>query len=111
MFWPTAAALASALFTMILSAMVLFAYCWGTDTADKMDNWKGYFTKFTVVVHAIFYSVVAASMFITQNNPNSLNQQTCSPAADAKAPLFPQINLGSFCLKQVNLLSILSIDC
>ena len=101
-FWPTLAAFVAAVLNLVLNTAILLAYFWGTETVEKVDKFKGYFTKFTSVIQTAFAATVAASLFLTRNNSDSLLQQTCSDAADQKAPMFPQINLDGFCLKQVS---------
>ena len=61
--------------------------------------------KFADILQSTFSTVAAGVTLGTSSNPNSLNNQTCSPAADAKAPSFPQINLGTICITQVHLKS------
>jgi len=100
MLWPTIFALATAVIVLFLSGIVVFAYFCGIKAADKWDTWKGYYSTFATVIHTAFSTAVTSSLFVTSSNPKSLNNQSCSPSADAKQPFFPQINLSNFCLKQ-----------
>jgi hypothetical protein len=101
MLWPTALVLGVAVLSLIFSAIVLMAYCWGgTKAADRWSDKKQYFTTFVFVVKAGVHGVATAGMFATANNSNSLQGQTCG-APVAKPSLFPQLNFDRFCLQQV----------
>ena len=106
MLWPDIFALASALIVLVFSISVVFAYCWGQGAVAKVDTYAGYWDKFTVAVHAILASSVFAALTKTQNDPTSVDNQTCGPPSNTTQPLFPQINLGGLCNMQVFLLKL-----
>ena len=101
--WPTILVLAVAVITAILSAIVLIAYFWGVAAADRWDQRRSTFTNTISVIKVAMAAVAAITMFQTGNASNSktIFGQTCSPAADAKQSLFPQISFSSVCLMQV----------
>jgi hypothetical protein len=101
MIWPTIFALATSLVIVVLNVIMLSAYRCGSTAADRWARYEGYYNTFATVIHTTFTTAVAGVLFGTSTNQDSLNSQTCSPAADAKQQFFPQINLGNICNQQV----------
>jgi len=105
MLWPTFLALIVAAVILIFNGVEIFAYCCGRRRGDQIVNYQGYFTKFADVLQNTLSTIAAGVTMGTSANPASLNNQTCSAGADAKAPSFPQINLDNICIAQVNYVS------
>lgn len=103
MLWPTILTLIVAIVILIFNGIEIFAYCCGKARGDQVTTYQGYFMKFADTLQSTLSTIAAGVTLGTSADPNSLNNQTCSPAADAKAPSFPQINLGTICLTQVQL--------
>ena len=101
--WPQILALVLAIILIILNAIVLFGYFWGTKVADQMSDWRDrlvtYFPQFLDVLHTVFPMSVAISMFVSANNANSLQNQSC---ADPPPALFPHIQFSGICTMQVH---------
>lgn len=97
--WPTILALAVALVTLVLSIIVLVAYRWGAEMANRWDNRRANFSKFVSVVQVVFSAAGAAGMYQTGSNPKTLWGQTCG--VQPRQSLFPEINFKTYCLMQV----------
>ena len=111
MIWPTATGLAVSLLAIILSGIVLVAYFWGSEAADRWDDRKSYVNKLIMLVRVATSSVVTGAFFQTSNNPNSLQGQTCgvNNVEPPKKEIFPTFNFDKFCLMQVYFLSRISL--
>jgi hypothetical protein len=102
MLWPTFLTLIAAVIILIYNGIVIGAYCCGKNAVDR---WAGYDHFFTAIQTTL--STIAAGVTLgTAVLADSLNSQTCSPAADAKQPSFPQVNLGHICIMQVQYLFV-----
>lgn len=100
MLYPNFLTLTSATITLLFAIIILLAYCWGTQAADRWDNRRATFSKIVTFIHVASTVASTVVMWDTRSNPNSLSGQTCG-APPEKAPLFPQINFDQFCLMQV----------
>lgn len=98
--WPNYLTLGSAVVTFIAASVVLIAYCWGRDAAERIDNRRALLAKLLLVVQVCAAGAGAIAMYKTRGNPNSLSGQTCG-APLQKEPLFPQLNFEKFCRCQV----------
>lgn len=98
--WPNYLTLASASITFVAASVVLLAYCWGREAAERFDQRRALLAKFVIVVQVVSTGASAIAMYKTRANQNSLSGQTCF-APPAKEPLFPEINFETFCLRQV----------
>ena len=94
-------ALGVAVVILVFNGVEVFAYCCGKSRGDRIVTYQDYFSKFAEALQTTLSTIAAGVTLGTSANPDSLNNQTCSSAADAKAPSFPQINLGSICIAQV----------
>ena len=113
MIWPTVTGLAVSLLAIILSGIVLVAYFWGTAAADRWDDRRSYVNKAIMLVRIATSSVVTAAFYQTQNNPNSLQGQTCgvNGVEPPKKSVFPSFNFDKFCLMQVGLTRCSFLTC
>jgi hypothetical protein len=98
--WPNYLTIASASITFVSASVVLLAYCWGRDVAERFDNRRAWIAKLLIVVQIVSAATAAIVMYKTGNSSNSLTGQTCG-APPAKAPQFPQLNFDTYCLRQV----------
>jgi hypothetical protein len=97
MLWPTFLTLVAAVIIFIYSGIVICAYCFGKAAVERWVSYDG----FATAVQTTLSTIAAGVTLGTAVNPDSLNSQTCSAAADAKQPAFPQVNLGHICVMQV----------
>jgi len=102
--WPNYLTIAAASVTFVSSSAVLLAYCWGREAAERFDNRRALISKLILVVQVLVKVVASATaaivMYKTGSSSNSLTGQTCG-APPAKAPMFPQLNFDTYCLRQV----------
>lgn len=98
--WPNYLTIASASITFVSASVVLLAYCWGRDVAERFDNRRAWIAKLLIVVQIVSAATAAIVMYKTGSSSNSLTGQTCG-APPAKAPMFPQLNFDTYCLRQV----------
>ena len=108
--WPNYLTIAAAAVTFITSSAVLLAYCWGRDAAERFDNRRALIAKLILVVKIVGSATAAIVMYKTGSSSNSLTGQTCG-APPAKAPMFPQLNFDTYCLRQVYPLAYLYRIC
>ena len=111
MLWPTIFALVTAVIILIFYGIILSAYCCGTAMADRWVKYESSYSNFANVVHTTFTTAVTGVLFGTSTNPDSLNAQTCSPAADAKQQFFPSVHLGRICNQQVQSTVCVCVNC
>src|ERR1700716_3183822 len=100
MLWPTFLTLVVAVIILIFNGIVICAYCFGKAAVERWVSYEGYFSGFAGAIQTTLSTIAAGVTLGTSANPDSLNSQTCSAAADAKAPAFPQVNLNGICLMQ-----------
>lgn len=109
-FWPPASNLALyptylcfvvGTLSAIFSLAVLAGYCWGTDTADRWDDRRGWLTKAGCVIKIILSAVVAINMKVTSNtdSPYSLWSVVCDTTSQKK--FLGLINFNRGCSFQV----------
>jgi uncharacterized membrane protein YbhN (UPF0104 family) len=104
--WPTYFAFVTSIITVIFAAMVLVAYYWSTDTADRIDDWRSRLIWFAVALKAGLEIATSSSMYGTgthapADGPQSLWYQTCTATSGAVALFSFAINLNQFCAMKV----------
>jgi len=109
-FWPPASNLALyptylcfvvGTLSAIFSLVVLAGYCWGSATADRWDDRRGWLTKIGGVVKIILSAVVAINMKVTSDtdSPYSLWSVVCDTTNQQK--FIGLINFNRGCSFQV----------
>jgi hypothetical protein len=97
MLWPTFLTLAAAMIILVYNGILVGAYCCGRNAVEKCASYD----RILTAVQTTLSTIAAGVTLGTAVSADSLNAQTCSPAADAKQPSFPQIKLGHICIMQV----------
>lgn len=107
MLWPTILTLIVAVVTLILTTIVLIAYCNGTAAADRWERRRSTFgniaTCFTIF-KMIACAVASSSMYITGQStapgPQSLWRIACDASQEAQDLFHRIIDLGNYCTLQ-----------
>jgi hypothetical protein len=103
--WPTYFTLVTSIITSIFAAVVLGAYYWSTQAADRIDNWKSILVWLALLLKGGLEAATSSSMYATgahgpSNGPQSLWYQTCTATSTDIALFSPTINLPQFCTIQ-----------
>jgi hypothetical protein len=104
--WPTYFTLVSSAITSVLAAIVLTAYYWSTDAADRIDNWRSVLIWLAVALKISLEITISSSMYATgthapANGAQSLWYQTCTATGDVVSLFGFAINLDQYCSMQV----------
>ena len=106
--WPTYFTLVTSVITAILAAVVLAAYYWSTEAADRIDDWRSRLIWLAFALKLGLEISTSSSMYATgtrapENGPQSLWYQTCTMTDEAVSMFSFAINLNQFCFMQVHL--------
>ena len=106
MTYPSLITFGAALINLILSAIVLIAYVWGTAKADSWEDTRGMFEKVCSALKITVSSAAAGSMYSTGNSTAPTSSQSlwrisCNSTNQADQTLAQFIDFSSFCLEQV----------
>lgn len=104
--WPTYFTLVTAVVTSLIAAVVLTAYYWSTQAADRIDDWRTRLIWLTFLLKIGLEISTSSSMYATgthapANGPQSLWYQTCTATSTAVSLFHFTINLNQFCAMQV----------
>jgi hypothetical protein len=104
--WPTYFTLVQSCITSVFAAVVLAAYYWSTETADRVDDWRSRLVWLALAVKigieiATSSSMVATGVNAPANGPQSLWFQTCTMTPDQITLFSFAINLPQYCTMQV----------
>jgi hypothetical protein len=104
--WPTFLTLVAAVFTSVLSAVVLVAYLRSTTTAERIDDWRSGILWVLLIIKVASEIATASGMYATgahgpADGPQSLWYQTCTATSDDAHTFAPFINIPQFCGMQV----------
>jgi hypothetical protein len=104
--WPTYFSLVTSAITSVLAAIVLTAYYWSTEAADRIDDWRSRLIWLALALKFGLEIAQSSSMYSTgvnqpNNGPQSLWFQTCTMTPDTIALFSFTINLNQYCSMQV----------
>jgi hypothetical protein len=106
MLWPDILKLVVGVVLFLFSFALVVSYCCGAKAVSKVESGQTKFSTIAAWVSDGLSWVLSAVAGVTAiemgKNPLSLQNQSCSPTADANQPLFPQVNLSHFCVKEVS---------
>lgn len=106
MTYPSLITFGAAVINLILSAIVLIAYVWGTAKADDWEDTRGMFEKACSALKITISSAAAGSMYSTGTSTSpSLSQSlwriSCNGTLQADTVLAQFIDFNAYCLEQV----------
>lgn len=104
--WPTYFTLVQSIITSIFAAIVIGAYYWSTQTADRIDDWRSRLVWLALLLKVCLEVATSSSMYATgvnapSNGPQSLWYQTCTMEPDQITLFSFAINLPQYCTMQV----------
>ena len=105
MTYPSLVCLGAAYINLLLSAIVLIAYVWGTARADQWENTRGMFEKACTALKITLSSAAAGSMYANQSSSGTVQSlwgQACNPVTQANQLLTQIVNFDQFCTQQVH---------
>ena len=105
MTYPSLVCLGAAYLNLLLSAIVLIAYVWGTAKADQWENTRGMFEKACTALKITLSSAAAGSMYANQSSSGAVQSlwgQACNPVTQANDLLTQLVNFDQFCIQQVH---------
>jgi hypothetical protein len=80
----------------IFSFIVLLGYCWGTETANRWDDRRGWYTKLGMVIKVILQIIVAVNMKTSadDDSPYSLWSVVCDTTKQQEFLGFIKLDRG-----------------
>jgi hypothetical protein len=104
--WPTYFTLVTSIIASIFAAIVLTAYYWSTQAADRIDDWRSRLIWLAVALKIGLEIATSSSMYATgahgpSTGPQSLWYQTCTATSDQVTLFQFAVNLPQFCTMQV----------
>jgi len=105
MTYPSLVCLGAAYINLILSAIVLIAYIWGTAKADQWESNRGLFEKACTALKITLSSAAAGSMYANQSSSGTVQSlwgQACNPVTQGNQLLTQIVNFDQFCIQQVH---------
>jgi hypothetical protein len=104
--WPTYFTLVQSCITSVFAVVVLAAYFYSTETADRVDDWRSRLIWLALAVKLGIEVATSSSMYATgvnapANGPQSLWFQTCTMSPDQITLFSFAINLPQYCTMQV----------
>jgi hypothetical protein len=104
--WPSYFTLVSSVITSLIAAVVLVAYYWSVDAADRIDDWRSRLIWLVFILKIALEVTTSSGMYATgtrapANGPQSLWYQTCTMTSETVSLFSFTINLDQFCNMQV----------
>jgi hypothetical protein len=113
--WPTYFTLVTSIITSVFAGVVLGAYYWSTQAADRIDDWRSRLVWLALLLKVGLEVATSSSMYATGahgpvDGPQSLWYQTCTADPDQITLFSFAVNLPQYCTMQVSLLRLIRVN-